>query len=109
MSKNQSTKKSYQSLESSTDENILNKEWFLNDYVDGPIEISDDIHSWKSTSINQSEALKIHNYEARKELEKFNDECQLIVDFILEGNCVDQLYNIYLEKEDSKMLVEFYN
>ena len=103
MSKNQSTKKSYQSLESSTDENILNKEWFLNDYVGGPIEISDKRHSWGGTSINQLEALKIHNNEARKELKKFNEECQLIVDFILEGKCVDQLYNIYLEKEYSKM------
>ena len=110
LSSNKTSNKSYQSLESSTDESILTKE--LNSstkYGDGPIENSNESHSWESTSFNQSETqLRKYNDEARNEIKKFNEECQPIVDFILEGKCVNKLYNIYLKKEKSKMWVDFH-
>merc|ERR1719427_2293437 len=42
------------------------------------------------------------NIEAKKEMAKYVESCQTIVDYILEGNCNTHLYNIYLKKTPCK-------
>ena len=90
----------------------LEKERFLNespDYIDDPPGTSDSRESTSSAVDRQQRVeepdpeLKKHNNEARREVREFNEDCQDVVEYILEGKYVEWLYMIYLKKEYSQM------